>query len=478
MRESYNLSAATYAKVASVTSRRTIAHHVKPDSPTGLQCSRLCMLSSMLRNASIRKIEAYYAQHGTYKADNQKCEAAGFPVLGKDAKGNQMYYKGYVYSLATLYHVMKDSPEFRCGENTKMIKSVLQSVGEEYKGWMKACAAYKKNPKKFKAPPRRPKYKGMTGQYKIALPYDAVSTSANSGYFTLANTGIEIPNIGNEEVAEIEINPSRYGYRIIVSYVNISNAPDIRTSHDHICGLDFGLAKAFTLASNHSDLRPTMVKGGHLRYINRKAERAVSKLREKLPKGVTGSKKIDRIVQKQRNRTDTLIHTMSRRVAEFCYVNGISLLVCGYNAGWKQGVNLGSKTNARFTRFPYRTLLNQITYKCRDDGIVVLEREESYTSKTSFVDGEAISKSKDGEYSGKRVVRGMFRTAEGLWIHADVNGALNIMRKQCGEGIFDEDRTRYIKNAQHIPLNRRLQSGNHAQGNRHQPGAFQPERAG
>ena len=54
--------------------------------------------------------------------------------------------------------------------------------------------------------------------------------------------------------------------------------------------------------------------------------------------------------------------------------------------------------------------------------------------KASFWDEDAIPayKSDDTEeyhFSGKRIHRGQYRTASGQVLNADVNGALNIMRK-------------------------------------------------
>ena len=61
-------------------------------------------------------------------------------------------------------------------------------------------------------------------------------------------------------------------------------------------------------------------------------------------------------------------------------------------------------------------------------------QEESYTSKTSFFDGDEIpiyDKENLQEYifSGKRIKRGLYQTKKGYLLNADCNGALNILRK-------------------------------------------------
>ena len=53
--------------------------------------------------------------------------------------------------------------------------------------------------------------------------------------------------------------------------------------------------------------------------------------------------------------------------------------------------------------------------------------QERYTSKCSFLDGEEICKHET--YMGRRIKRGLFKSANGKYINADVNGSYNIMRK-------------------------------------------------
>jgi putative transposase len=69
-----------------------------------------------------------------------------------------------------------------------------------------------------------------------------------------------------------------------------------------------------------------------------------------------------------------------------------------------------------------------LQYKCKLEGINVIIREESYTSKCSFMDDEEVRYHE--EYKGSRVKRGLFKTSKGQYINADLNGALNILKKE------------------------------------------------
>ena len=69
--------------------------------------------------------------------------------------------------------------------------------------------------------------------------------------------------------------------------------------------------------------------------------------------------------------------------------------------------------------------------------------EESYTSKTSFLDEEKLhsykaNKPKKGyTFIGNRFTRSLFKSKEGYIIHADINASFNIIRKVTGDIIYN-----------------------------------------
>jgi transposase len=75
-------------------------------------------------------------------------------------------------------------------------------------------------------------------------------------------------------------------------------------------------------------------------------------------------------------------------------------------------------------------------------GIVVIVREESYTSKASFLDRDEIptydgSRKGPSTFSGKRETRGLYRASNGRRIQADINGSYNILRKAFPQAFSD-----------------------------------------
>lgn len=70
------------------------------------------------------------------------------------------------------------------------------------------------------------------------------------------------------------------------------------------------------------------------------------------------------------------------------------------------------------------------------NGIDIVITQEAYTSKCSALDLEPICKHEN--YVGKRIKRGLFKTANGVKINADVNGSLNIARLVAGDEIISD----------------------------------------
>lgn len=129
---------------------------------------------------------------------------------------------------------------------------------------------------------------------------------------------------------------------------------------------------------------------------------------------------------------DDYLHKTSRFIIDYLIKNQIGKLIIGNNAGGKQNINLGKKTNQTFVEIPYLKLINLLKYKAELVGIEVIITEESYTSKASFFDFDDIPKYQAGikhSFSGKRVKRGLYKSSSGKKLNADCNGSLNIIRK-------------------------------------------------
>jgi IS605 OrfB family transposase len=183
---------------------------------------------------------------------------------------------------------------------------------------------------------------------------------------------------------------------------------------------------------------------------------ALQKLGEKLPrneemelrsllKEVYRDPEYRRLMEKKGRWSDDYLHKVSSHIVGVCADRRVQVIVIGRNKGWKQEVNMGTEQNRLFCQIAHARLIEFIRYKAEAHGIAVVTTEESYTSKTSFVNGDRLECFADKErgdapatrpvLTGRRssVDRNWFhhknRDDRWKWVHADVNGAFNIIRK-------------------------------------------------
>ena len=201
--------------------------------------------------------------------------------------------------------------------------------------------------------------------------------------------------------------------------------------NQRVAAIDLGLNNLATVVTNDGD-NPILISGKKIKSINQYYNKMTSKKKSLLPYNVFTSKSLDRLWLKRNNKISYEIHKITKFLANYFDERDVSIVVIGNNSGWKNEINLGKRNNQNFVNIPYSKFINQLTYKCQMLGITVITREESYTSKASFLDYDEIPNYKDEvkpKFSGKRIKRGLYRSATRI-INADVNGAYNIMVKE------------------------------------------------
>lgn len=124
----------------------------------------------------------------------------------------------------------------------------------------------------------------------------------------------------------------------------------------------------------------------------------------------------------------------ANQIIQYCIDNKIGNIVLGYNEGFQDRTNLGRVNNQNFVQIPIGKLKCRLKYLSDLNGINFMLQEESYTSKASFFDKDDIpvwnpQNPAIAEFSGTRIHRGLYKTKSGTFVNADINGALNILRK-------------------------------------------------
>ena len=197
--------------------------------------------------------------------------------------------------------------------------------------------------------------------------------------------------------------------------------------------IDMGLENLFTVAFNYNK-KGISFKGTKLKSINQYFNKEKAKLQSLLPKNKYCSKRINHLFYKREEQLRNVIGYYSNRLIDLLVKEGISTLVIGHNKNWKNKINIGKVNNQNFVSIPFSKIIDIIKYKTEDLGIKCIEQEESYTSKASFLDNDNIPTFNEDEnqkytFSGKRISRNLYKTKNNQIIDADLNGALNIMKK-------------------------------------------------
>jgi putative transposase len=200
----------------------------------------------------------------------------------------------------------------------------------------------------------------------------------------------------------------------------------------------------FVTITSNTGLKPVVINGRIIKAINQYYNKQLAHYKAILKKetGKDWSKRQDKLTTKRNNKIKDFIHKTSRFVINYCIENNIDTIVIGNNKNWKQEIELGKKNNQNFVQIPFSMLIKQLSYKAQDIGIEAIVKEESYTSKASFIDNDSIPEfeeecTKKHIFSGKRIQRGLYRSLNGILINADVNGSYNIIKKAFPKAFVD-----------------------------------------
>jgi putative transposase len=240
-------------------------------------------------------------------------------------------------------------------------------------------------------------------------------------YFTLPN------KFKNENIKMVEVKS--YGNKVFLNII-YEKTIDIKVKNPKISiknsiSMDPGIKNLLTIYNPTGEQH--IISGLVLKSINEFYNKKISELQSinKMKLNKHTFNRLYSLLQERNNKInaeinkiiDLLIKTYSDK----------RYFIIGYNENWKQKVNLGNKTNRIFYGIPYNRIIFKLKSKLEDLGKSLIIKEESYTSKCDSLNLEDVKKQEN--YDGKRINRGLFISKTGLAINADLNGAINIMRK-------------------------------------------------
>lgn len=246
---------------------------------------------------------------------------------------------------------------------------------------------------------------------------------------------IMIPEyIRDKKVHTISIIPKYGGRYFEARFVFEKEATMLELDPQNALAIDLGINNFATCVTSEGN--SFIIDGKKVKSINQWYNKENARLQSvKDKQAIKGCTKKQYLITNKRDRQiQDFIYKSTKYIVQYCINNDIGELVVGYNDGFQDKVNLGKVNNQQFVMLSYGRFKSRLEYLCALYGIDYRIQEESYTSKASFWDHDEIPKwnplnPKQGQFSGKRIKRGLYQTKSGKLLNADVNGALNILRK-------------------------------------------------
>ncbi len=390
-----------------LTVKQQVKHLSKEDYKT---IKELCHIAKNLANEAIYNIRQYYFTEGKFLK----------------------YEKNYT--------LLKNSPNYKA-LNSNMAQQILKEVDGSFKSFFSLIKLAKQGRYAFKDC-KLPQYLPKDGYTTLVIGF--VRLNANklilpfSNSFKKTHKAVEItipPVLLDKKVKEIRILPKGKARFFEIQYIYEAECIQRNLNTQNALALDFGINNLITAVSSTG--KSFIVDGRKLKSINQwfnKENARLQTIKDKQHFGKKTTKRQKAIIRDRNNKVNDYMNKTARIIIDYCVANDIGTLIAGYNVTFQRSSHIGEQNNQNFVNIPYGHLRDKLDYMCEFNGITYVEQEESYTSKASFWDKDEIpvynnDNPKEYQFSGNRVHRGLYKTANGKTFNADINGALNIMRK-------------------------------------------------
>ena len=355
------------------------------------------------------------------------------------AEDFNIYISEKLQFTSTFYRIIcKFSRIKKYSINSKMVQNIVDILKRDWKSYWKLLKLKigGKYDKKVNIPKYKKKYSVV--EYN---PQVISKKKLKNGYIGTSKMkeGFKIPNFYKEYTCK----SARSLWKNDFLYMEIIYEKEVpeKRKIKKVAAVDLGGKILMSIAYNFNR-RGISISANMLRSLNHYYNKMIGTMTSLLPKGIRISKAIQNLWRKRDEQVRNLLGYYANKLIKEFKLIGIDKFIIGKNKEQKQEIDLHSKLeNRNFCMIPFNKLVEILKYKCEENGIECMEQEESYTSKASFLDNDFIpvygSEDKKYEFSGWRNGRTYKIKGKNQRIHADLNGALNIMRKAGYEPVED-----------------------------------------
>jgi IS605 OrfB family transposase len=253
---------------------------------------------------------------------------------------------------------------------------------------------------------------------------------------------LNLPKIlRNKKIKQIVIKPYGNTYLAYFTFEETQENPQItkKITPQNSISIDTGIKNLMTIY-NPTGLQH-IIKGTKMKSINEFYNKKIGEL-QSINKKIMNKDTFNRMYSLLNDRKNIINGEINRIINKLIEIyHDKTNFIIGYNEGWKIKTKMGTKNNRIFYNIPYARIIYKLKEKLSKLGKNLIVNEESYTSKCDSLGLEEIGYK--NKYIGERVNRGLFISSTGKAINADLNGAINIMRKVIplkkilGENIYN-----------------------------------------
>ena len=360
---------------------------------------------------------------------------------------NQAVYniRQYYFQENKYLNYQKNNSLLKSSENYKTLNSnISQQILKEVDGSFKSFFGLlkKKNKGMYNAKVKLPSYLPKNSFTTLVIGFVRLNEDtlvipySNSFKKNHKKISIKIPPILlDKNIKEIRIIPKFNARFFEVQYTYKVQKQQRNLDKNHALAIDFGINNLATCVTSKG--RSFIIDGKKLKSINQwfnKENARLQSIKDKQKYGKKPTLRQKYLYSSRNNKVNDYMSKTARKIINYCLENNIGTLVCGYNETFQRNSNIGKANNQTFVNIPFGKLREKLEYLCKLYALRFVEQEESYTSKSSFFDMDILPKfeadtSQTYSFSGKRIKRGLYQTSKDYLLNADVNGALNILRK-------------------------------------------------
>ena len=325
--------------------------------------------------------------------------------------------------------------DYRNMPSAQSAQQCLRVLEKNWKSFFASIKDWGRNKDKYTGMPKPPKFLDKKhGRNVLTLTnYDCKLKESNIIHFPQTFKGFTLKT-KVDNVQQVKVI-SRKNH-IVIEVVYRANVPELLEDNCRYLGIDIGVDNLATVTNNFGK-DPIIVNGRHIKSINQYYNKKLAEYKSiaKKMNGKDWSNRLEKLTVKRNRMIDDKLHKASKSIIEYAQSCGENTIIVGNNKDWKRESKLSKKVNQHFIGIPHQRLIEMLFYKGENVGVKVILTEESYTSGTSFIDGE--SPTKENYNKSRRVNRGLFISNSGKKINADVNGSLQIIKKVIPEVFSD-----------------------------------------